>query len=61
MNSEKEHTWLIRGISASIGLTLFLAGWLWFGLTEVSNDVDTILSDIGYIKGVISQWESYPP
>jgi len=61
MSSEKEHTWLMRGIMGSIGFTAFIAGWLWFGQVEIANDVDTILTDIGYIKGVISQWETYPP
>lgn len=51
----------MRGIMGSIGFTAFIAGWLWFGQVEIANDVDTILTDIGYIKGVISQWPTYPP
>lgn len=57
IDPEKEHKWLIRGIMASIGFTAFVATWLWAGQVEIANDVDTILADVGYIKGVIESWD----
>ena len=61
MSSEKEHTWLMRAIAASVGLTVFLAGVI-FAQIEGLNETTRIISeDIGFIKGVISQWQTYPP
>lgn len=61
MSSEKEHTWLMCAIAASVGLTVFLAGIV-FAQIEGLNETTRIISeDIGYIKGIISQWETYLP
>ncbi len=51
------HKFLLLGISASIGLTMFVFNVV-MGL---SDDVSIVREDVGYIKGVISSWEeNYP-
>ena len=55
------HKILLSGIVASMSFTIFVAGWLFMMVGEVGNDVDQLLDDVGYIKGVISQWNPHPP
>ncbi len=60
-DDNKSHKILLLGIGASLSFTVFVAGWFGIGLSEVANDVDTLLEDVGYIKGVLSQWSSHQP
>lgn len=60
-DGNQAHKILLSGIVASMSFTMFVAGWLFIGVGEVANDVDQLLEDVGYIKGVISQWNPHPP
>ena len=56
-DDNKSHKILLLGIAASLSFTVFVASWFGASIAEVSNDVDKLLEDVGYIKGVLSQWE----
>jgi len=58
IDPEKEHTWLMRGIAGSIGLTVFLAGIIFADISGIHETLQTMSEDIGYIKGVISAWDA---
>ena len=55
------HKLIIMGISASVGLTVFLFNIEWSVITNLQTDVSIVREDVAYIKGVIESWnESYP-
>ena len=56
-DDNKSHKILLLGIGASLSFTVFVAGWFGMSITELGNDVDKLLEDVGFIKGVLSQWE----
>ena len=61
MEQSVAHKYLLLGISAAIGLTIFLFNFEWAVITGIEEDVATIQQDVGYIKGVIASWdENYP-
>jgi len=48
------------GITASIGLTMFLFNIGWEFSQGIANDVGIVREDVAYIKGVIETWsETY--
>lgn len=49
------------GISASVGLTVFLFGIGWDFMQNVAGDVTVVREDVAYIKGVISTWDAEYP
>ena len=57
-DDNKSHKILLLGIGASLSFTVFVASWFGAGIAEVSNDVDKLLEDVGYIKGVLSSWQA---
>ncbi len=59
-DDNRAHKILFLMIAAGFSFTVFLTSILFNDISAINNDVDQILSDVGYIKGVISQWESYP-
>jgi len=49
------------GITASVGLTMFLFNIGWEFMQGVAGDVSIVREDVAYIKGVIESWaEGYP-
>jgi len=60
-HSEATHRLLILGIAASVSFTIYVAGLLFGEVNALNQNVDKLLEDVGYIKGVISKWETYPP
>ncbi len=59
-DDNRAHKILFAMIVAGFSFTILMTGFLRGDIIEINNDVDTILSDVGYIKGVISQWQEYP-
>ena len=61
-NDYQSHRILLLGIAASLSFTVFVSGILFGQIEEVSNDVDTLLADVGYIRGVVDSWNktNYP-
>jgi len=56
------HKLIIMGISASVGLTMFLFGLEWDIITSLQKDVTVVREDVAYIKGIIESWdEIYNP
>jgi len=49
------------GITASVGLTIFLFNIEWSVITGLQTDVSIVREDVAYIKGVLEAWtETYP-
>jgi len=50
------------GISASVGLTMFLFGLEWEIIIGLQEDVTIVREDVAYIKGTIEAWtiSNYP-
>ena len=57
------HKLLIMGISASVGLTMFLFQVIeWPAIIGLQEDTTIIREDVAYIKGIIESWdELYSP
>ena len=52
---------IIMGISASVGLTMFLFNLEWDVITNLQSDIGVVKEDVAYIKGVLEAWtEGYP-
>jgi hypothetical protein len=61
-NDDNSHRILLIGISASLSFTVFVAGIIFGELGHINDDVDVLLTDVGYIRGVIDSWdEGYIP
>jgi len=51
------HKLIIMGITASVGLTMFLFQVIeWPAIVALQEDVTIIREDVGYIKGIIEAW-----
>lgn len=48
------HKLLIMGISASIGLTLFLFNLDWGVIQTIQADVGVVREDVAFIKGLLN-------
>lgn len=50
------------GIMGSLSFTVFVAGILFNDISQINSNVDTLLTDVGYIRGVIDSWDNgnYP-
>ena len=57
LNDKQSHNLLVMGIVASISFTVFVAGILFSDISQINANVDTLLTDVGYIRGVISTWD----
>ena len=56
------HKLIIMGISASVGLSIFLFNLGWDVILGLQDDVTVIGQDVAYIKGRIELWDSnYSP
>jgi len=51
------HKLIIMGISASVGLTMFLFGLGWDFMQGVADDVTVVREDVAFIKGILARWE----
>jgi len=60
-HSEATHKMLIMGIIASISFTVYVASLLFGEISTLNANMDTVLTKLGFIEGVVSRWESYPP
>ena len=47
---------LIMGISASVGLTIFLFTLQWEIVTALQSDVTVVREDVAYIKGSLDRY-----
>ena len=45
------------GITASVGLTMFLFGLGWDFMQGVATDVTVVREDVAFIKGTLARWE----
>jgi len=54
------HKLLIMGISASVGLTLFLFNLEWDIILGLQTDVTVVREDVAYIKGQIDKYWTEP-
>jgi len=52
-HSEATHKMLIMGIIASISFTVYVAGLLFTEVAAINSNVDILIKDVGYIKGVL--------
>lgn len=48
------HKILLIGIGASLSFTVFISTIIFGQIENLSNNVDTLLADVGYIKGHIT-------
>ena len=53
---DRFHQMIIMGISASVGLTVFLFGIEWDFLTGLSEDVSVVREDVAYMKGLMENY-----
>jgi len=53
-DDNRAHKILFTMIAAGFSFTIFISGIIFADLGEINNDVDQILSDVGYIKGMIN-------
>ena len=60
-HSEATHRMLILGIAASVSFTVYVASLLFGEIATLNTNMDTVLTKLGFIEGVLSKWETYPP
>ena len=53
-DDNRAHKILFTMIAAGFSFTIFISGIIFNDLGEINNDVDQILSDVGYIKGMLN-------
>jgi len=52
-HSEATHKMLIMGIIASISFTVYVAGLLFTEVSAINANVDILIKDVNYIRGVL--------
>lgn len=55
------HKILLIGIGASLSFTIFVSSIVFTQIESLADNVNSLVADVGYIKGVISNWSTYPP
>jgi len=48
------HRLLLAGIAASLTFTVFVTGILFDSISAINTNIDTLLQDVGYIKGMLN-------
>ena len=50
------YKFVVLGLSAAIGLSIFLFNLSWMEITAIADDVGVVKEDVAYIKGIVSTW-----
>jgi len=53
-DDNRAHKVLFAMIAAGFSFTILMTSFLRGDIIEINNDVDQILSDVGYIKGMLN-------
>ena len=53
-DDNRAHKILFTMIAAGFSFTILMTSFLRGDIIEINNDVDQILSDVGYIKGMLN-------
>ena len=52
-HSEATHKMLVLGVIASVSFTIYVSGLLFGEVSAINQNVDKLIADVGYIKGLL--------